>query len=206
MKEYIDKELDPAKVNFYDCTKEEFVKTKSITEILQELEISKVDYENGLPASSDDDYESHLEKPPDSYFVKNHFESSTLAWEANIDIQPVINHYKAVSYMCAYLSKIKDECSNAMSQAVKEAWENKSNNYDQMKLIARAYASKRECIVQEAVYHIMQELWLRKGFPLVLFANTNLPENRYRVCVCEKEIKQLPESSTDIFQKNMLDR
>ena len=205
MKEYIDKELDPAKVNFYDRTKEEFVKTKSITEILQELEISKVDYENGLPASSDDDYESHLEKPPDSYFVKNHFESSTLAWEANIDIQPVINHYKAVSYMCAYLSKIKDECSNAMSQAVKEAWENKSNNYDQMKLIARAYASKRECSVQEAVYHIMQELWLRKVFPLVLFANTNLPENRYRVCVCEKEIKQLPESSTDIFKKNMLD-
>ena len=88
---------------------------------------------------------------------------------------------------------------------MKEALENKSNNYDQMKLIARAYASKRECIAQEAVYHIMQELWLRKGFPLVLFANTNLPENRYRVCVCEKEIKQLPESSTDIFQKNMLD-
>ena len=206
MKECIDKELDPAKVDFYDRTKEEFVKTKSITEILQELEISKVDYENGLPASSDDDYESHLEKPPDSYFVKNHFESSTLAWEANIDIQPVINHYKAVSYMCAYLSKIKDECSNAMSQAVNKGWENKSNNYDQMKLIARAYASKRECSVQEAVYHIMQELWLRKVFPLVLFANTNLPENRYRVCVCEKEIKQLPESSTDIFQKNMLDR
>ena len=96
MKECIDKELDPAKVDFYDRTKEEFVKTKSITEILQELEISKVDYENGLPASSDDDYESHLEKPPDSYFVKNDFESSTLAWEANIDIQPVINHYKAV--------------------------------------------------------------------------------------------------------------
>ena len=92
-----------------------------------------------------------------------------------------------------------------MSQAVKEGWENKSNYYDQMKLIARAYPSKKECSVQDAVYHIMQELWLRKVFPLVLFANTNLPENRYRDCVCEKEIKQLPESSTDIFQTNMLD-
>ena len=88
---------------------------------MQELEISKVDYEKGLPVSCDDDYEFHLEKPTDSCFVKNDFESSTLAWEANIDIQPVINHYKAVSYMCAYLSKIKDECSNAMSRAVKEA-------------------------------------------------------------------------------------
>ena len=109
MKENNDKELDPAKVKFYDRTKEEFVKTKSITETLQELEISKVDYENGLPVSSDDDYDFHLEKPPDSCFVKNHFKGSTLAWEANIHIQPVINHHKAVSYICAYLSKIKDE-------------------------------------------------------------------------------------------------
>ena len=36
--EYIDKELDPTKVNFYHRTKENFVKTKSITQILQELE------------------------------------------------------------------------------------------------------------------------------------------------------------------------
>ena len=43
VKEYIDKKLDPAKVNFYDRTKEDFVKTKSLTEILQKLEISKVD-------------------------------------------------------------------------------------------------------------------------------------------------------------------
>ena len=43
MKEYIGKKIDPAKVNFYYRTKEDFVKTKSLTEILQELEISKVD-------------------------------------------------------------------------------------------------------------------------------------------------------------------
>ena len=55
MKEYIDKKLNPA--NFYDRTKEDFVKTKSIIVILQELEISKVDYENVLSFSSDDDYE-----------------------------------------------------------------------------------------------------------------------------------------------------
>ena len=85
-------------------------------------------------------------------------------------------------------------------------WESKSNNYDQMKLIAQEYASKRECSLQEAVYHIMPELWLRKVFPAKLFANTNLPENKYRVCVIEKEIKQLPEPSTDIFKTIMLDR
>ena len=40
--------------------REEFVKTKSITVILQETEISKVDYEHALSVSSDDDYELHL--------------------------------------------------------------------------------------------------------------------------------------------------
>ena len=46
VKEHIDKELDPAIINFYDRTKEVVVKTKSITQILQELEILKVDHEN----------------------------------------------------------------------------------------------------------------------------------------------------------------
>ena len=73
-----------------------------------------------------------------------------------------------------------------MNQALKETWENKSNNYDQMKLIAQVYDSKRECILQGSVYQIMAELWLHKVFPAVLFANTNLPENTYRVCVSEK--------------------
>ena len=50
-----------------------------------------------------------------------------------------------------------------------------------MRSIARAYVCKRECSVQEAVYLIMPELWLRKTFPGVVFANSNLPENRFRV-------------------------
>ena len=70
-----------------------------------------------------------------------------LAWEANIDIQPVINHYKAVSYMYVHLSKKEDEYLHAMNQAVKEGWESKTDNYDQIKLIAQEYASKRERIV-----------------------------------------------------------
>ena len=43
-------------------------------------------------------------------------------------------------------------------------------------------------------------------FPAVVFANTNIPEKRFRVCLDESEIKDLPENSTDIFKKNMVDR
>ena len=50
------------------------------------------------------------------------------------------------------------------------------------------------------MYHIMPELWLRKIFPAVVFANTNtnIPEKRVRVCLDESETKDLPEKSTDI--------
>lgn len=51
VKRYIGKELDSAKVNFYGHTWEDdynFMKSKSISEILKELEISKVDYERNL--------------------------------------------------------------------------------------------------------------------------------------------------------------
>ena len=63
---------------------------------MEELELSKADYGNVLSVSSNDDYELHLQRQPHSCFVNNYFEYGTLGWEANIDIQPVVNHYKAV--------------------------------------------------------------------------------------------------------------
>ena len=34
-----------------------------------------------------------------------------------------------------------------------------------------------ECSVQEAVYHILSELWLLKIFPEIMFLNSNMPES-----------------------------
>ena len=79
-------------------------------------------------------------------------------------------------------SKYEDEVSEAMKQATKEVFNSNKTNIEQMRSIARVYATKRECSVQEAVYLLMSELWLRKTFPGVVFANSNLPENRFRIC------------------------
>ena len=100
------------------------------------------------------------------------------AWKANIDIQPVFNHYKAVTYMCAHFSKAEDETSEAAKQAAKEALSGNKSHYEKMKAIARAYATKRECSVQEALHLVMPELWLRKIFPKLVFLNRNLPDKQ----------------------------
>ena len=108
--------------------------------------------------------------------------------------------------MCTYFSKSEDEASEAMKQVAKEAVKENINVFEKMEAISKAYTTKRECCVQEEVYHIMPELWLRKTFPGVVFANSNLPEHRYRICRSEGELQEMPEDSTDIFKRNMLDR
>ena len=107
--------------------------------------------------------------------------------------------------MCAYFSKSEDETSEAMKQAAKEALKGNKSDYEKMKAIAKAYITKRECSAQKAVY-LKPELCLREIFPRVIFLNSNLPEKRFRIFKKRAEIDELPGDSTDIFQRNLLDR
>ena len=203
VKKSIDDNLNPAKLNVIDPTKDNFTQPSSIQEILDELEISMDNYCKAFSVSKDDDLEIHLKRQPNSYFVNNYFDVGLESWQENIDIQPVFNEYKAVTSMCQYFSKTEDQCSQAMRQAVKEAYENNMHHHDTMKTIAKAYLGSRECSVQGAVYHILPELKLRRIFPAVYFVNTNLPEQRVQVLLAESE---LPDDSPNIFKKSNIDR
>uniref|UniRef100_A0A7M5V9S6 ATP-dependent DNA helicase n=2 Tax=Clytia hemisphaerica TaxID=252671 RepID=A0A7M5V9S6_9CNID len=206
VRDYINSNLNPDKRNFFNPDEENYNPVPSIDEVLAQLDIPKSDYEYALSVSEDEDFHIYLKRDTNACFVNNYFTEGLKAWQANLDIQPVFNYYKAATYMCAYLSKSEDEVSHAMTQAVQDAFENGGDKYEQMKSVAHAYVSKREVSVQEAVYLTMPELWLRKLYPGVTFANTNVPEKRFRMCLSEDEISQLPEDSTSIFKKNMLDR
>ena len=63
----------------------------------------------------------------------------------NIDIEPVFDHYKAMVYMSAYLSKSENGSSQAMKHGVQDAMENKFPIYDQIRSIAHTYS--KECSV-----------------------------------------------------------
>ena len=111
MKNYFDNVLNPSKKNFLDSTKEDYEQLKSIDEILASLQFSKRDCEEALSISDEGGFQIHYKRPPNSCFVNNYFCDELMAWEVLVEIQPVFNHYKAVTYMCAYLSKYENECS-----------------------------------------------------------------------------------------------
>ena len=154
----------------------------------------------------DDDYELHLIRPPKSCFANNYFDTGLRAWQANMDIQPVFNEYKAVAFMCSYFSKSEKKFSFAMKKAAREAFDTKLDQFNTMKNILKAYTSNREYSVQEAVYHILPELYLRRIFPRVKFVKTNLPEERSKMLQTEEQLNSLPEDSTDFFKRKNIDR
>ena len=89
-----------------------------------------------------------------------------------------------------YLSKDEDECSQAMKQFFKGAIESGASYYEQTKSVAHSYTSKQECSVQEAVYHIMQELWLRKIFQEVVKGKSKIPEKCLRMMVLKGQYQK----------------
>ena len=178
----------------------------NIREILTNLDLSVDTYYSVFEISEDTYFQIHLRRAPNSCFVNNYFQLGLKSWDANMDIQPVINEYKVISYMCVYLSKTEDSCSNAIKQALTESIDRRQNNFDQMRVIAHAYTSNQECSLQEAVYHRLLELWLKKVIPGVIYANTNLPEKTFKMVRSKEGIACLLDDSEDIFKKNMLNR
>lgn len=128
---------------------------------MPELSIDEKDNETALKISDDKDSQLYFRCPTDSCFVNNYFDIGLLSWETSFAIQPEFNYYKAVTYMPSYLSKEEHESSQAMKQF--------------------------KYSLQETVY-IMPELWLRKIFPGVANANSNIPEKLVRTMLSKKEV------------------
>ena len=104
-----------------DLGKPEYDPDHSIVEILASIHITEEEYYNALSISPDSDFRLYLKRPPDSCFINNYFVPDIMAFNANINIQPVFSYIRCVAYMCSYFSKDETECSQALQTAASEA-------------------------------------------------------------------------------------
>ena len=200
VKKYIDN-------NNLDPNSRSFSNDLSIQEILSSMGITEDYYYYWtLSISTDNDYEIYLKRSTGSRFVNNYNSVLLKAWEANLDIQPAHNYFESLTYMTANFSKHEREVSESLKQAAKEIKNQNLNVRDAMKKIAYSFISSRQVSVQEAVYNVLPELWFRKCSQGISFINTNLPSNRIRIIKSKEEIELLPDKSTDIFKKSIIDR
>ena len=101
VKNYVDTHLDPRKRNILHPHKENFEDILSMKNILAELKVTEEEHYGAPSISSDSNFPSHLKQKLNARFINNFFVEGLQAWKLNIDIQPVFNHYKAVTYMCS---------------------------------------------------------------------------------------------------------
>ena len=198
VKQKIDEVLNSSKEN-YDATVTE-------KDMLDSVGVTENQYYWALSISADSDFDLHLKRPIDSCFINNYFLASIKGFAANVDLQPVFNHYKCITYVCSYFTKDETECSQAIANAAKEAKSTNMNIRDGLKKIGAAFLSTREVSSQECVYRCMPELWLRKIFPKTVFVSTDLPEKRVRVTKTQNELDELDDESTDIYKSNIIER
>lgn len=98
-------------------------------------------------------------------------------FRANVDLQPVFDHYKCITYVCSYFTKDETECSQAIMTAAKESKAGNLSIREGLTKIGAALLSSREVSSQECVYRCMPELWFVQK---AIFVNTNLPDKRVR--------------------------
>ena len=194
----IDEVLNPSKAN-YDPTLTE-------ADIFKSVNITEEQYYWALSVSTDSDYELHLKRPIDSCFINNDFIAGIKGFRAIVDLQPVCNRYKCITYVCSYFTKDETECSQAIVNAAKEAKKQNLSVRDSLKRIGAAFLSTREVSSQERVYRCMPELWLPKIFPATVFVSTDLPEKRVRIAKSPEELDELDNESTDIFKSDIIKR
>lgn len=124
-------------------------------------------------------------------------------WQANMDIQFILDPYACAVYIVSYISKGQRGMSNLLRHACEEARTSNSDIRQQVRRIGNKFLSHVEVGAQEAVYIVLQ-MRLRHSSRGITFVNTSPPEERVVLLKPRHVLEELQENSTDIESGNIV--
>ncbi|XP_066283397.1 uncharacterized protein [Branchiostoma lanceolatum] len=148
-----------------------------------------------------------LRREPKDMWVNNYNPHLLRAWNANMDIQYVLDPYSCVRYIVSYISKAEREMGKLLKQAQKEAREGNEDIVNEMRKVGNAYLYHREVSAQEAVYRVCS-LKLKDCTREVTFIPTDEQANRLSKPLAEIQ-KLAREGNCDeasIWMPSIMDR
>ncbi|CAI5659046.1 unnamed protein product [Oreochromis niloticus] len=113
-----------------------------------------------------------LKREPNDCWVNAYNADLLRAWNANMDIQYVIDDYSCLMYIMSYVSKPEFEMTQFLNGVIQEVKTSNVNERDEMKQIMQAYAKHREVSAQESVARTCS-LPLKKCSRSVVFIQTD---------------------------------
>ena len=174
----------------------------TLEEILDRAHITLDDYTKSLSISKCG-RSVILKRKPSEQTVNYYSPAILKAWEANMDIQYVVNAYACVMYIASYVLKAEKGMSELLKQAAKEA--NEGNTRQQLNKLGSVFLTNREVSAQEAVYRVLS-IPLRRSTRTVIFINTDNKESRDALLLPFTQLQKLDDDNEDVYCKNIIDR
>ena len=124
----------------------------SLTELLDKADLTETEYINALETSCTGNIVI-LKREPHECCINNYNPAVMLAWQANTDIQFVLNAYACVMYVASYIMKTERSMGELLKRVAAEARTDELRT--QLRKVGAAFLTHREVSAQEAVYRIL---------------------------------------------------
>ena len=147
-----------------------------------------------------------LKRSPKEIRINSYNQNLLAAWQANMDLQYVLDPYACAVYILSYISKGQRGMSKLLEQANNDAHKLCGENIqNQVRHIGNKFMNAVEISAQEAVYLVMQ-MPLRRSSRTVQFINTAPTDERCFLLKSMDKINELPDNSTEIESDNIIKR
>ena len=147
-----------------------------------------------------------LKRSPNQIRINNFNQNLLAAWQANMDLQFVIDPYACAVYILSYISKGQRGMSKLLEQANNEAHKSCGENIQkQVRHIGNKFLNAVEISAQEAVYLVMQ-MPLTRSSRVVQFINTAPADERCLFLKSMEKLNELPDNSMEIESDNVIKR
>ena len=174
----------------------------SLADMLHKAHLTETEYVKALESSCTGNVVV-LKREISECCINNYNPAVMLAWQANMDIQFVLNAYACVMYVASYIMKTERAMGELLKRVAAEARTDELKT--QLRKVGSAFLTHREVSAQEAVYRILS-LPMKQLSRSVVFVDTNPKHERIAVLKNPDLLNQLEDDDTNVFQKSLIDR
>ncbi|KAK3083914.1 hypothetical protein FSP39_005261 [Pinctada imbricata] len=128
-------------------------KIESCSDLYRKVAVSQNEFENAYNIITSK-RAVVLKREPSEVWINQYNPILLHCWNANMDIQYVLDAFSCIVYIVSYISKGEREMGMILKQTQIEAQEGNLSAQQTMKKVGTAYLNHREVGVQEAVYRI----------------------------------------------------
>ena len=176
----------------------------TFSEVLSNLEITNEQYEESVNRLSQRE-KLVIRRAPNKRWINVYNPDLLLAWNANMDFQPVLDPYTCVCYILSYISKAEHAMSLLLETTLQEAREDNLQVKEQLKKLGSTYLTHREVSAQESAYRALS-MPLKHLSREVVFIPAH--KSCTRMSVPLSQLKRFDESRSDEspWMTNIVDR